>query len=217
MNIKILFEDTHLIICVKPSGVPTQSSRIHIPDMVSLLKNHLRQQHKDSGEPYLAVIHRLDQPVHGILVFAKTPSAAKDLNRQLTEGAFSKHYLALLRNCPPTSADTLTHHMATDKRQNLSRICQPNDPDAKLAILNYKVVDSNRDDHNVLVKITLKTGRQHQIRLQFSAIGCPLAGDRKYGLLESCSRRNVALCAYRLRFLHPVTKTIMDYCIDPDF
>lgn len=198
MTPEIIYEDSHIIVCRKPAGIPTQSGRIGTPDMVSILKNHLAAQRKN---PYLAVIHRLDQPVEGLLVFAKTPSAARDLNRQLTSSGFGKYYRAIVTGVPSPLEGTLEDHMVKDSRGNVSRICSPETPGAKLARLHYKVIESCED--TALVEIHLDTGRHHQIRLQMSHMGHPLAGDRKYGIPDSAEK--LQLCAFRLEFTHPIT------------
>ena len=208
-NINILYEDTQILVCVKPAGVATQSKRIGSPDMVSLLKNHISMTSGKSGEPYLAVIHRLDQPVSGILVFAKTPAAAKDLNRQLTTSGFGKHYYALVAGTPePTSAD-LENFLVKDARTNTSRICQKGTANAKLAKLHYDLVDTTffADIASAIpvatsqLKIKLDTGRHHQIRVQLSGMGCPIIGDTKYNPDSpklTARRTPLCLCAYQL-------------------
>lgn len=198
MTPEIIYEDSHIIVCRKPAGIPTQSGRIGMPDMVSILKNHLAAQRKN---PYLAVIHRLDQPVEGLLVFAKTPAAARELNRQLTSSGFGKYYRAIVTGVPSPLEGTLEDYMVKDSRGNVSRICSPETPGAKLARLHYKVIESCEDTS--LVEIHLDTGRHHQIRLQMSHMGHPLAGDRKYGIPDSAEK--LQLCAFRLEFTHPIT------------
>ena len=224
-NINILYEDTQILVCVKPAGVATQSKRIGSPDMVSLLKNHISMTSGKSGEPYLAVIHRLDQPVSGILVFAKTPAASKDLNRQLTTSGFGKHYYALVAGTPePTSAD-LENFLVKDARTNTSRICQKGTADAKLAKLHYDLVDTTffADIASAIpvatsqLKIKLDTGRHHQIRVQLSGMGCPIIGDTKYNPDSpklTARRTPLCLCAYQLEFRHPVTKKAMTFSLD---
>lgn len=134
--LNILYEDPHILVCVKPHGIATQSKSIRYPDMVSLIKNHLAKssgsRNPGSAEPYLAVIHRLDQPVAGILVFAKTPAAAKDLNKQLQNQGFGKYYRALVANTPSTKEGTLENYMVKDARTNTSRICLRRKTDQKL-------------------------------------------------------------------------------------
>lgn len=137
---KILFEDGHILVCVKPHGIAAQSRQIGRPDMVNLLKNHIHRNTAAKGEPYLAVIHRLDQPVEGILVFAKSPTAARELNRQMKQQGFGKYYRALVEGRPPKTEDTLEDYMVKDNRTNLSCICSRNTDGAKAARLHYTIV-----------------------------------------------------------------------------
>ena len=148
---EIIYEDKDIIICHKPAGIPTQSSRIGTKDMVSILKNHLIKNHlikntakkTASREPYLAVIHRLDQPVEGLLVFAKTPAAAKELSRQLTASGFGKYYRAQALGIFEHNEGTLEDYLVKDGRTNTSRVCEENVPDAKYARLHYKVIHTD--------------------------------------------------------------------------
>lgn len=220
MNIRehILYEDEQLIVCYKPAKIATQTGRTGTQDMVSLLKNYLYRQSTEKKEPYLAVIHRLDQPVEGILVFAKTPSAAKELSRQLQQEGFGKEYRALLCGRPKEGKRTLTDYMVKDKQSNLSRICGAAEADTKKATLHYEVLEE-LDDGRTLVNIRLESGRHHQIRVQMAHMGCPIWGDTKYN--PNANRENrweqIALCAYRLRFRHPQTKKEMIFEKEPLF
>lgn len=213
-NLTILYEDLHIIVCVKPHGIATQSKQIGSPDMVNLIKRHIFLNNPDKGEPYLAVIHRLDQPVKGILVFAKTPFAAKELNNQLTSQGFGKYYLAKVEGTLPALEGTLENYLVKDARTNLSRVCEKNTKDSKLARLNYRVLSSTSDYSQIEIK--LETGRHHQIRVQFSHIGCPLVGDTKYNrsLAGKGGWQEIALCAYKLEFLHPKTGKPMHFEIN---
>ena len=209
-NLNILYEDLHIIVCVKPHGIATQSKQIGSPDMVNLIKKHIFLNNPDKGEPYLAVIHRLDQPVKGILVFAKTPFAARELNKQLTSHGFGKYYLASVDGELPATEGTLENYLVKGKRTNLSRVCDKNTPDAKLARLHYRQIAQN------LVEIKLDTGRHHQIRVQFAHIGCPLVGDTKYNksLAGQKGWQKIALCAYKLDFIHPKTGEKLHFEVD---
>ena len=230
-TLEILYEDNHILVCIKPHGIATQSRRIDQPDMEHMLLNHLAASgHKSSGEaarPYLAVIHRLDQPVSGILVFAKTPQAAKNLNRQLTTDGFGKHYLAFVDGIPKKPQGTLINYMVKDGRSNTSRICKKDTPGARQARLSYRVLpnpqalcarlfpsntfvaskSADSTDSRALLDICLDTGRHHQIRVQLAHIGCPIVGDTKYNPKAGAAQgwQTLALCAYKLSFRHPVT------------
>ena len=200
----ILYEDRDLIVCRKPAGVPVQTKQIQTKDMVSLLKNYRYQQEGVKGEPYLGVIHRLDQPVEGIVVFAKTLQAAKELNRQLQAGGFGKYYQAVLCKVPEKAQGQLTDYLVKDGRTNLSKICRKSDAGAKEARLSYKI--QGEAERKALANIHLDTGRHHQIRVQMSGMGCPILGDVKYGGEEK-ARGQIALCASSLTFVHPKTKS----------
>lgn len=212
----ILYEDKDILVCEKPHGVPTQSKRIGSPDMVSLLKNHIAGQKPGTHDPYLAVIHRLDQPVRGILVFAKTPVAAKSLNRQLQSQGFGKYYRALVYGIPEKCEDTLEDYMVKDARTNTSRICTADTKDAKLARLHYRTL--NTSENCTELEIQLDTGRHHQIRCQLAHIGCPILGDAKYHPnAQALPRRHICLCAFRLEFDHPTTHKHLRFEIEPAF
>lgn len=199
-TLEILYEDSHILVCVKPHGIATQSKRIGSPDMVNLLKNHIYQSNPSQGEPYLAVIHRLDQPVKGILVFAKTPFAAKELNKQLTSQGFGKYYRALVDGRPPQDEGKLENYMIKDTKTNTAKICTANTKGAKIARLSYKIIQKGQGYFNwgrgnfnftpsqTELDIHLDTGRHHQIRVQLANIGCPIIGDTKYN--PHCSERN---------------------------
>ncbi len=208
MNLNILYEDNDILVCEKPAGIATQSSRLGTPDMVSLLKNHLRRQ-SPQQQPYLAVIHRLDQPVTGLLVFAKTKRAAADLNKQLTTSGFGKHYLALLTGIPSPDEADLTNYLIKDNKTNTSRISTQNTPGSKEARLHYKLIQ--KGSHSSLAEITLDTGRHHQIRVQMAHLGCPIQGDVKYG---ASAPGQLQLYACRLTFRHPVHHQTLEFTLD---
>lgn len=234
---EIIYEDSEILVCHKPAGIPTQSSRIGTKDMVSILKTYLAQPHNlkaepsaqqrasnpsaASGsarrrqpqtarkEPYLALIHRLDQPVEGLLVFAKTPAAAKNLNQQLTTSGFGKFYRAVVHGIPSEPEADLEDYLIKDARANVSRVCSKDTLGAKLARLHYKVTRTELTASGETLShliIHLDTGRHHQIRVQMSHAGCPLVGDRKYNVHPTeTAYSQLMLCAYRLEFKHPST------------
>ena len=212
MGLHILYEDEEIVVCYKPAGVPTQTAKLGEPDMVSLLKNHLKGS-------YVSVIHRLDQPVEGVLVFAKTPFAAKELNRELTKAGFGKYYRAVLWGVPEKAEDVLENYLVKDAKTNTSRVAKSTDKDAKKAVLSYQTMNQGIDDGKEisLVNIKLETGRHHQIRVQMSNLGCPIWGDTKYNRnpIQDRRFRQMALCAYHLEFVHPKTKKRMTFEIEP--
>lgn len=223
---EILFEDSNIIVVKKPAGIPTQTKSFSSPDMEKILKNHLvksaAQKGRKLSNPYLAVIHRLDQPVSGILVFAKDAKSAAALNRQLQTRGFGKCYLALVNKAPSKNEGDLHDYLVKDARSNTSRVCEKTTAGAKAADLHYKVVslDSELGEtakrvwgneiSSTLLEVILGTGRHHQIRVQLSSMGCPIEGDTKYGG-AAASDRVLKLCAYKLEFRHPVTGKTMNF------
>ncbi|MGN0298195.1 MAG: RluA family pseudouridine synthase [Lachnospiraceae bacterium] len=222
----ILYEDQEMIVVKKPAGQESQSSKKFSLDLLSEIKNYLARRDK-TANPYVAVVHRLDQPVSGIMVYAKTPRAAANLSQQLQSGKMSKRYYALLRRPIEPSSGTLEHYLVHDKKTYSSHVAQKGEAGAKTARLIYQTVPLGQFaefaqlaeqmglNQAVLVDIQLLTGRHHQIRVQFAHMGCPLVGDRRYGAEESDNLMNrVALCAYQLEFFHPTTKRKMKFRIE---
>ena len=210
MNLEILYEDCDIILCRKPAGVAAQTKRIGQQDMESLLKNY---RAKKGETPYVGVVHRLDQPVEGLMVFAKNQKAAASLSKQIQEHMIGKYYYAVSEHSPAQPEGILENYLVTDKKTNhttVSKACKG----AKKAVLSYQVLEHKKK--RTLYNIKLDTGRQHQIRVQFAHMGCPLVGDSKYGNVENGQRREaLALCSYRLQFMHPVTGKQIDYSIVP--
>jgi 23S rRNA pseudouridine1911/1915/1917 synthase len=213
MRTKILYEDNHILIVHKPAGLATQTSHVGQQDVVSELKNYLKS-------PYLGVVHRLDQPVEGLLVFAKTKEAAGKLTKQLSGGTLNKQYYALVCGKPEESRGELVDYLV--KEGNVGRVGEATEKEAKQAILQYKVIRSMTPDCS-LVDVHIETGRFHQIRLQMANAGHPILGDLKYGSKESIEMswkyqvKNVALYAYRIQLYHPMTGKKLDYAIEPVF
>lgn len=209
---RILYEDADLIVCVKPAGTASQTSRTGQQDMVSLLRNY---RHKKGEEPYIGLVHRLDQPVEGILVFGKHTKSTAALAGQLAKGIFSKCYLAVTEGNMPQQEGKRTDYVRKNARTNRSEIVPASDAKAKRAELYYQVLETDRNQDPVknLVKIQLLTGRHHQIRVQMAYFGTPLAGDRKYG--RSDGDGTLGLCACELAFRHPVTGKEMAFAISP--
>ena len=208
MNLEILFEDNEIIVCYKPAGIATQTSKMGEQDMASILKNYLYKKQADKKEPYVAVIHRLDQPVEGVMVFAKTSKAASRLSAQVSSHElFQKEYHAVVTGFPKQK-DTLVDELLKDHRTNTVKSVKKGTPNAKHAVLDYELVDSQNGLN--LVKINLKTGRSHQIRVQFSSRNMALWGDQRYNKTAKAGQQ-IALWATKLTLIHPTTKEVMTF------
>jgi 23S rRNA pseudouridine1911/1915/1917 synthase len=211
----ILYEDESIIVCEKPAGVPAQSDKTFSEDMVSGLKNYLTEQKK---EPYIGLVHRLDRPVEGVMVFAKTPFAAKELSKQAADGRMKKYYLAVVCGKPEKNSGEFVDYLIRDGRTNKSSVVKKEIAGAKRAELKYQLYDTvNLDGETLsLVKIQLITGRHHQIRVQFANRGLPLFGDTKYNtaFAEKEGWFQIGLCAYKLEFFHPESKKEMDFFVE---
>ncbi|RDU24472.1 RluA family pseudouridine synthase [Anaerosacchariphilus polymeriproducens] len=214
-KLNVIFEDDAILVCKKEAGIPTQSAKVSEKDMVSIAKGYLFEKNFQKGEPYLGLIHRLDQPVEGILLLAKTPESAKLLSRQIQEGKMQKKYLAVTCGHISQKKDVLTNYLIKENRSNLSKVVGETVKDAKLAKLEYIILEEKGEQN--LVEINLFTGRHHQIRVQLAHIGMPLWGDTKYNPLfkERSGWFQIALCAYQLEFEHPITNKKMIFNIMP--
>lgn len=211
-QVTILYEDKDLLVCVKPAGTASQTKKSGQPDMVSLLCNY---RHEKGEEPYAGLVHRLDQPVEGILVFGKHTRSTAALNRQLQQGIFSKGYLAVTEGEMPQMEGELRDFLIKDGHANRSFVGKQGQPQAKLARLRYQVLKTDQGCCPVqnLVKIHLLTGRHHQIRVQMAHLGTPLAGDGKYG--NAAPAAGLGLCACELEFVHPSENRAMKFAITP--
>ena len=211
LNLKIIYEDQVLLVCTKPAGIPVQTPNPGAADMVSLLKNYRAEKGED---PYIGMVHRLDQPVEGVIAFAKTKEAAADLSRQVAERRMDKYYLAAAVGKFVQEEGTLEDWLVRDGRKNLSHVASPDEKDAKKARLSYRVMEYDAVKNVSLVEVKLDTGRHHQIRVQLAEAGHPLQGDRKYN--PQPGGGNVALCACRLSLYHPSTGRRMTFSAAPE-
>lgn len=209
--IEIIYEDRQILVCHKPAGLAVQNASFGRRDMESMARTYLAEK-GGRANPYLGVVHRLDQPVQGLVMFAKTPKAAASLSAQVQDGRMKKEYLAVVCGRMPRKRDTLCHYLKKDGRTNLSRIVEKETPGAKRASLSYEVLGEQGDFS--LVKIYLETGRHHQIRVQMAAAGAPLYGDMKYNPAAQ-SGQTLALCASRLELFHPADGRRMSFFTEP--
>ncbi|GLB29863.1 RNA pseudouridine synthase [Lacrimispora amygdalina] len=219
MKLNILFEDDEILVVEKPAGIESQSGKTFEPDMVSELKKHINTLSTKKGEPYVGVIHRLDKPVGGVMVYAKSQIAAEALSRQVSEHKMEKIYYAVVCGKPVDNFGTYVDYLWKDGKNNSSKIVEKGIKSAKPAELDYWIVDCiNWEGRELsLLKIRLKTGRHHQIRVQMAGHGTPLWGDRKYNpeFQDSKAKGNVALFAFGLTFSHPLTGKKMAFSIKP--
>lgn len=203
-KIKIIHEDNHILVVEKPVNIPTQEDQTGDADLLGILKEDIKQRHHKPGNVYLGLVHRLDRPVGGIMVFARTSKAASRLSEQIRSRGFEKTYLAVVRGRLEKSKAELRHYLLKDKKTNLVSVVNGSIEGAKEAVLDYEVLDSK--DGLSLVKVNLRTGRSHQIRVQFSTIGHPLYGDQKYGAEVNKPGEQIALWSAQIAFSHPTTR-----------
>lgn len=214
MELQILYEDNAIIVCKKPAGVATQTRRLGLADMESLLKNY----RAGKGEPpYIGVVHRLDQPVEGVMVFAKTKEAAAYLSRQIATKAADKYYYAVTDGVPERKKGTLEDYLLRDGRTNTSEVVPKGTSDAKRAALTYEVLEQK--DGRAVLAIKLETGRHHQIRVQLAHAGFPIVGDKKYNFKEhmASSGSTLLLCSYKIGFSHPNSHKKLEFEIDKPY
>lgn len=208
----IIYEDNHLIVLNKPVGKLVQGDSTGDEPLSESIKSYIKEKYNKPGNVYLGVVHRLDRPTSGVLVFAKTSKALSRLNKQFSKRETEKTYWALVKNKPEKSKDRLEHFLKRNPKQNKSFAYPKEIPDSKKAILNYKIIKELNNYY--LLEINLETGRHHQIRSQLSFIGCPIKGDLKYGAKRSNADGGIHLHSRKLCIEHPVKKTEM--CFEGD-
>lgn len=205
---EVVYEDNHIIIINKAPGEIVQGDKTGDVPLVDIVRQWIREKYAKPGNVFCGVVHRLDRPVGGLVVFAKTSKALARMNEMFRNGEVHKTYWAITRNMPPKSSDRLTHYITTTERNNKSYASPTPKNGAKEAILGYKLMASSDRYH--LLEVNLETGRKHQIRVQLSAIGCPIKGDLKYGDKRSNPDGSISLMARRISFTHPVSGKHID-------
>ena len=208
----ILHEDNHIIVVLKPQNVPSCEDESKDKDMLTIIKEYIAKTYNKTGNVYLGLVHRLDRPTGGVMVFAKSSKAAARLTEQMKNGDFEKRYYAVLVGKPREESATLTHYMKKNAVNNMVYVCPPTTAGAKFAELEYKTLEEKSG--LTLADITLHTGRSHQIRVQMNAIGTPVYGDMRYGG-EKAKKGYLALWAYYLSFTHPVSKERLVFRVEP--
>ena len=208
-NLNILYEDKHIIVVLKPRGILSQADITGNNDMLTIIKGYLKEKYHKPGNVYLGLVHRLDKETSGIMVFARTSKAAKRLSENIKNHEFQKSYLAVVHG-KPSATGILKDYL--EKKGTKSFISTKEN--GKYAELSYELLKYNSKEDLSLLKINLKTGRNHQIRLQFQSRNFPLYGDSKYG---NDINKNLGLFAYQLVFPHPISKELMKFEIKPDY
>jgi len=199
----IIYEDNHLVAVNKKCGEIVQGDKTGDTSLSETLKEWLKEKYQKPGNVFVGIPHRLDRPVSGIILFAKTSKALSRLNEMFRLGKIQKTYWAIVKNRPPKEEDELVHWIDRNERQNKSYAYDKERPNTKKAILHYKLIACS--DHYYLLEVDLKTGRHHQIRSQLSKIGCPIKGDLKYGAERSNPDGGISLHARSITFIHPVS------------
>ena len=206
-NLQVLHEDNHIIIVNKRVGDIVQGDKTGDKPLSEVVKSYLKEKYNKPGNVYLGVVHRLDRPTSGIVLFSKTSKALPRLNKLFQQKDAKKTYWAVVKNRPPKDHDTLVHYLKRNPKQNKSFAHKNEVPDSKKAILEYRILKEL--NNYFLLEIDLQTGRHHQIRSQLSAIGCPIKGDLKYGFDRSNKDAGIHLHARKLEFIHPVKKELI--------
>lgn len=206
-DLEVLFEDNHLIIINKRPGDIVQGDKSDDKSLLDLIKEYIKVKYNKPGDVYVGLVHRLDRPVSGAVIFAKTSKALTRMNELFRTGEIQKSYWAVVKNRPEMEEGTLIHYLRKNEKQNKSFVCKEGSKDGKKAILEYRL--KGFTDKYWLLEVDLKTGRHHQIRAQLSAIGSPIKGDLKYGADRSNRDGSIHLHGRSIKFIHPVKKEVM--------
>lgn len=213
-NLNVLYEDNQVIVVVKPQNVPSQADESGDMDLLSMVKAYVKEKYNKPGEAFIGLVHRLDRPTGGIMVFARNSKSASRLSAQLVSHEMKKTYYAVCQGVPQIKSGSLVNYLKKDEKENIVKIVPQSEQGVKKAELTYKVLQNS--DTESLVEVNILTGRSHQIRVQFAGIGCPLLGDNKYGKDKTRASKNLGLWAGRLEFIHPVSKQKLVFVASPD-
>lgn len=213
-TLKVLYEDNHIIVVEKKPNIPSQADKTSDMDMLTIVKEYIKNKYSKPGNVYLGLVHRLDRPVGGVMVFAKTSKAASRLSEEVRNKTFEKKYLAVVDGKIDNKDGTLENYLYKDERNNISKVVNSTKKNSKFAKLDYKVLVYDELKDLSLVEINLHTGRHHQIRVQLSNFNHSIFGDQKYGTRGK--GKQIALWAYRLKIIHPTTKEEMIFEDIPD-
>lgn len=213
-ELKVLYEDNHIIVVEKVPNIPSQGDKTNDIDMLTIVKQYIKEKYHKPGEVYLGLVHRLDRPVGGVMVFARTSKAAARLSEEVRNKLFKKQYLAIVDGKFEQNKGTLEDYLLKNERNNISKVVKEGTKNAKLARLDYEEIIYNEEINLSVLKIDLHTGRHHQIRVQLSSRNHSIYGDQKYGTRGR--GKQIALWAYSLTLIHPVTKEKMTFKSIPE-
>ena len=213
-NLNVLFEDNHIIVVEKLVNIPSQADKTGDEDMLSIIKDYLKEKYNKPGNVYLGLVHRLDRPVGGVMVFAKTSKAAGRLSEQVRVKEFEKKYLVVVNGKIKPEKGEFEDYLLKNEKKNMSKVVPENTKNSKYANLEYEVLKYNEEINLSVVKVHLHTGRHHQIRVQFSSRDHSIYGDQKYG--GRGHGKQIALWAYSLSFYHPITREKMTFEVLPE-
>lgn len=214
-KLNVIYEDNHIIVVEKPVNIPSQGDKTGDIDMLTLVKRYIKEKYNKPGEVYLGLVHRLDRPVGGVMVFARTSKAAARLSEQVRNKDFKKKYLVIVDGKFEKNKGTLEDYLLKNEKTNTSKVVKEGTKNAKLAILDYEVLKYNEEINLSVVKVNLHTGRHHQIRVQMANAGHSICGDQKYGTRGR--GKQICLWAYELTILHPITREEMTFKVLPEF
>lgn len=204
----VVYEDNHIIVVNKTASEIVQADKTGDTPLSETVKQYLKEKYQKPGNVFLGVTHRLDRPVSGLVIFAKTSKALTRLNEMFRAGEVKKTYWAVVKNAPKESEGELVHFLVRNEKQNKSYAYDKEVPNSKKAVLGYRLI--GRSENYYLLEVDLKTGRHHQIRCQLAKMGCPIKGDLKYGSPRSNPDGSICLHARRVRFVHPVSKELIE-------
>lgn len=213
-KLNVIYEDNHIIVVEKPVNIPSQGDKTGDIDMLYIVKDYIKNKYNKPGEVYLGLVHRLDRPVGGVMVFAKTSKAASRLSEQVRNKQFKKKYLVIADGKFKEEKGEFKDYLLKNERLNISKVVKEGTKNSKLAVLDYNVLKYNKEINLSLVKVNLHTGRHHQIRLQFANSGHSIYGDQKYGTRGR--GKQICLWAYELTIYHPITKEEMIFNVLPE-
>ena len=209
MDLKVIYEDNHIIVVEKPANIPSQGDKTGDIDMLSIIKDYIKEKYNKPGNVYLGLVHRLDRPVGGVMVFAKTSKAASRLSEQVRDKVFRKKYLAIVNGYFHSTKGSMKDYLLKNEKLNMSKVVNEGKKNSKYAELDYEVLKYDKEQNLSVLKINIHTGRHHQIRVQLSSRDHAIYGDKKYG--GRGQGKQICLWAYELTFVHPITKEEMTF------